>query len=129
MLIEDFSASSNARALEPSTRPITIAIRVWLSRSVIISINGYPDAVTNTGLYGHYKGYKGFGIYRCLICLAIQKNISSDADEMLLGFYSVPSSYPFETHQALAIQFGAHRKTSTGWGFGGRDMISCNVSR
>ena len=23
----------------------------------------------------------------------------------------------------------AHRKTSTGWGFGGRDMISCNVSR
>ena len=21
------------------------------------------------------------------------------------------------------------RKTSTGWGFGGRDMISCNVSR
>ena len=24
---------------------------------------------------------------------------------------------------------GEHRKTSTGWGFGGRDMISCNVSR
>ena len=23
----------------------------------------------------------------------------------------------------------AHRKTSTGWGFGGRDIISCNVSR
>ena len=23
----------------------------------------------------------------------------------------------------------AHRKTSTGWGFGGRDIITCNVSR
>ena len=99
-------------------------------------IKFHPNADARNTLCGTRKKVEDFLNY-----LALEKNVAASTQNQafnaLVFLYKRVLESPLENVKAtrsrkearIPVVLREPRKTSTGWGFGGRDMISCNVSR